>query len=234
MELRPLDRSRHGTAFSIQRNPSQPIFQPICCNGEANHLLNPHVVALAQSGYYNPAVKDFLDLVHDPKHRQGFERLLRLAARRGDGDIVEERLSWGIDPNAASKKGTTALIANVRSCCPNVATVKALLAAGADPNLTDHSGCTALDYARRKLAKLEARPRKTQPKSPSLDENDQLRLSPDEQAELDDIRNHLGPAQAREFIQIYWKERLRAARRKFNDYDEVVAVVQILEQVTRP
>src|SRR5580765_2480552 len=107
-----------------------------------------------------PTMDDFRDMARDPKHRRGFEKLLYLAARRGDADLVAERLSWGIDPNCTSARGCTPLIANVRGSSPSAATVRALLAGGADPGRADHAGLTALDYARRKLARLNARPRR--------------------------------------------------------------------------
>jgi len=171
---------------------------------------------------------DFHDLARDPKHRRRFEKLLYLAAQRGDADLVAERLSWGIDPNCVFAKGRTPLIGNVRSSCPSAATVQALLAAGADPNLTDETGLTALDHTRRKLARLQARPPRRRRRSPSLDENDQLRLSPEEQAELDELRRELGD-DARDFLRIYWQERLRAARRVFNDPEQVEQIVDMLE-----
>jgi ankyrin repeat protein len=167
------------------------------------------------------------DMARDPKHRRTFEKLLYMAAKRGDADLVAERLSWGVDPNCTFARGRTPLIANVKSFCPSAATVQALLAAGADPCVTDETGLCALDHARRKLARLQSRPRRRR-KSPSLDENDQLQLSPKEQAEMDRMRSELGD-RAREFMRIWWKERLRAARRVFNDPEQVEKIVAILE-----
>ena len=174
-------------------------------------------------------MSDFRDMARDPRFRRKFEKLLHLAARRGDADLVAERLSWGIDPDCATAAGVTPLIANVRSSCPSAATVRALLKAGADPSLTDHVGVSALDYARRKLARLQSRPRRAVRKSPSLDENNQLQLSREEQAELDRVRKELPPGDYKEFVRIWWQERLRAARRVFNDPDQVEQIVTLLE-----
>jgi hypothetical protein len=174
------------------------------------------------------AMGDFRDMARDPAYRRRFEKLLYLAAQRGDADLVAERLSWGIDPNCSFSKGRTPLIANVRGSCPSAATVRALLEGGADPSLTDETGLTALDYARRKLARLQARPARRRRRSPSLDENQQLRLSPAEQAELDELRRELAGDDP-DFLRIWWQERLRAARRVFNDPDQVEKIVDLLE-----
>jgi hypothetical protein len=176
-------------------------------------------------------MSDFRDMARDPKHRRRFEKLLYLAAKRGDADLVEERLSWGIDPNCASSKGRTPLIANVRGFSPSAATVRALLKSGADSSVTDISGLTALDYARRKLARIQARSPRRPSKSPSLDENNQLQLSPEEQAELDEMRREVDGDP--EFLRIYWKERLRAARRTFNDPEQIEQIVALLEATAK-
>ncbi len=168
------------------------------------------------------------ELAQSPEHRRRFEKFLYLAAKRGDADQVAERLSWGIDPNCTSKRGRTPLIANVRGFCPSAATVRALLSGGADPSLTDQSGLSALDYARRKLAKIQQRPQRPKRKSPSLDENDQLQLDRAEQLDLDETRRELGP-EGREFMHLFWQERLRAARRVFNDPEQIEQIVEILE-----
>jgi hypothetical protein len=141
---------------------------------------------------------------------------------------VAERLSWGIDANCAFSRDRTPLIANVRRSSPNAATVRALLEHGADPSLTDESGLTALDYARHKLARLQARPAHRPRKSPSLDENYQLRLSATEQDELDQVSREV-PGTDRDYLRIWWQERLRAARRVFNDPDKDEQIVAILK-----
>src|SRR5207245_10351702 len=107
------------------------------------------------------------------------------------------------------------------------ATGRALLKSGAEPDVTDEKGPAALDYARRKLARLQARPPRPRRKSPSLDENDQLRLGPHEQAELDKMRRQVRGDP--EFLRIWWQERLRAARRVFNDPEQIEKIVEMLE-----
>jgi len=141
---------------------------------------------------------------------------------------VAERLGWGIDPNCTSARGRTPLIANARGFVAECRDRASAAQAGADPTLTDETGFTALDYARRKLAKLQSRKPRRPRKSPSLDENDQLQLQPEEQAELARMRRELG-AESAEAIRIWWKERLRAARRVFNDPEQVEKIVAMLE-----
>ncbi|HEX5103917.1 MAG TPA: hypothetical protein VFV87_08915 [Pirellulaceae bacterium] len=177
-------------------------------------------------------MSDFLDIVRDPKNKQTFEKLLRLAASRGDDEQVAERLSWGIDPNCESETGRTPLIVNVTSSSPSSGVVQALLKAGADPTHIDHRGLSALDYIRRKLARINLRPRKPPRKSPSLDENGQLILADFELEMFEETRRE-HPDSAREFINSYMKERLKAARRVFNDPSEVEKIVELLEAAER-
>ena len=95
--------------------------------------------------------------------------------------------------------------------------------------MADESGLNALDHARRKLACLQSRPRRCV-KSPALDENNQLRLSADEQEELDELRREVS-GEDREYLRMWWQERLRAARRVFNDPEQVEKIVEILQSV---
>jgi tRNA A37 N6-isopentenylltransferase MiaA len=81
--------------------------------------------------------------------------------------------------------------------------------------------------------RLQARPPR-RIKSPSLDENDQLRLTPAEQAESDEMRRKLAPDDAREFLRIWWQARRRAARRTFNDPQQVDRIVEILQAAGGP
>ena len=120
---------------------------------------------------------------------------------------------------------------HARPTVPVPPPVQVLLQSGADPTLTDHSGLSALDYSRRKLMRLQAKPRRKPKKSLSLDENNQLQLSAEEQAELDKRRGELA-GDARESIRNYWQARLRAARRVFNDPEQVEQIVSLLEAAT--
>jgi ankyrin repeat protein len=173
-------------------------------------------------------MSNFLDLIHDPKCKPKFEALLRLAAGRGDVEQVVERLSWGIDPNCETEKGRSPLLCNVVSSNPSSGVVKALLKAGADPHHMDHKGLTALDYANRKLYKLNLKPRKPPRKSPSLDENGQLIVAKFEQQMFAKVRKE-HPDWAKEFITDYIKERIKVAKRVFNDPNEVEKIVDLLE-----
>ena len=58
-----------------------------------------------------------------------------------------------------------------------------------------------------------------------------LILSPEEQAELDQVRRKVDDP---EFIRIWWQERLRVARRVFNDPDQVEQIVELLEAARGP
>jgi hypothetical protein len=171
------------------------------------------------------------DMARDPKHAATFEKLLRLASSKGDAEQVIERLGWGIDPNCRTKNGRTPLIANVAGGVPNVAVVEALLRAGADPSLTDVRGRSALSIARHKLMKLIDKPRKQPEPSPSLDENGQLNLPEWEQEELDELRAAAGDP---EIVRLYWQERLKAAKRVFNDPAQIERIVEILEAREEP
>src|SRR5262249_27006314 len=112
-------------------------------------------------------------------------------------------------------------------------TARALLAHGADPGVTDEAGLTPLDYARLKLARLQVRPIRRRRRSPSRDENGQLRLSAADQEELDEVRRGL-PEADRAFLRLWWQEPLRAARRAFNDTAQVEQIVALLKAATEP
>jgi hypothetical protein len=171
-------------------------------------------------------MSEFERMARDPKFQKNFEKLLRLAAGKGDAAQVAERLGWGVDPNCSSKRGRTPLIANVIGPCPSVAVVQTLLKAGADPTLTDDRGRSALSIARHKFIKVQAKPRKKPQPSPSLDENGQLQLDDWEQEGLDELRKQTGDP---EIVRIYWQERLKAAKRLYNDPEQIEQIVEILE-----
>src|SRR5687768_382867 len=101
-------------------------------------------------------VSDFRDMARDPKHKRGLEKLLYLAAKRRDADLVAHRSSWGITPTFTFGTGTTPLSANARGYTQGAGPVRPRLKPGATPPWTNEAGPAALDYARRKLARLLA------------------------------------------------------------------------------
>ncbi|HEC18659.1 MAG TPA: hypothetical protein ENI97_04885 [Gammaproteobacteria bacterium] len=74
------------------------------------------------------------------------EELLMLASGLGHTDIVSLMVKAGIDPNGRGLKQRTPLMAAAAFDRPEVA--KVLLALGADPEIRDEDGQTALDVAR--------------------------------------------------------------------------------------
>lgn len=176
----------------------------------------------------DPDPDNLFDL-SNPKIRKPLEMLLILAAQKGEDDQVRERLAWGVDPNCRARRGRTPLIANAKGICPNVKVVQILLAAGADASVTDHAGLSALDYARRKLMKIQTKPRRRPRKSAALDENNQIQLNEADQFFIDSARRDMSSADAREYVRTYYQERKRAALRVFNDSEQVEAIVELLE-----
>jgi hypothetical protein len=75
---------------------------------------------------------------------------------------------------------------------------------------------------------MNLKPRKPPEKSPSLDENDQIILQDFELEMLDEVRRD-HPDIAKEFATDYIKERIKAAKRVFNDPAEVEQIVELLE-----
>ena len=76
--------------------------------------------------------------------------------------------------------------------------------------------------------KSNLRPRRPPRKSPSLDKNGQLILAPFEQEMMDEVRRE-HPDWAKEFITDYIKERIKVAKRVFNDPVEIEKSIDLLE-----
>lgn len=168
----------------------------------------------------------------NPRTRHLFERLLRLAADKGDVEQTAERISWGIDVNAQSKRGRTPLFRNVCGVCPMAEVVDALLRAGADATITDDRGRTPLDVVRRRLLKYEGRPRRPVRQSPSILPTGDLRLDPAEHQMLDEVRAS-NPEWADDFELGYLKERRKAAERVFDKRGELEKILPLLEAATK-
>jgi hypothetical protein len=165
------------------------------------------------------------EMARKPSTRHLFERLLRIAADKGDVEQVEERLSWGIDPDCSTRKlARTPLIRNCIGYCPMAGVVQALLKAGADPHIADAKGLTALDYVRRRLLKYEGKPRKALRRSPSLTAGGELRLAQDEWDFVEELEaEHEGAGDQ------YLRERRKAAEKVFDTRGELEKILPVLE-----
>jgi len=101
--------------------------------------------------------------------------LLMAAARAEDIELVNWALDHGTDVNAIrpGKKNATALIIAARKSNPKI--VSLLLAAGADPHVTNYEGLTALDRAKGRevkelLGALKPTAPSSQPETAEIDD----------------------------------------------------------------
>jgi hypothetical protein len=151
-------------------------------------------------------------------------RFLILRVMKADAEQVEEVLSWGASANWCTKGGMPAIIRLVTNRTVMADVVKVLLKHGADPNVRDKDGLTALDHARRRLVKYEGKPRTPLQRSSSLTAGGELRLDEDEWKHIDEMKaEHAGAAD------IYLHERRKAAERVFDDRGNLERIVEILE-----
>lgn len=110
--------------------------------------------------------------------------------------------------------------------------VDVLLEFGADPRDEDSLGRTALYYARRRLERLGPGPDKIH-RSEALDEHGNLRLSPEEQAQIDETAEELrrdSPQAADEFVEMYLQERRKAALHQNMPRRELKIIIRRLEE----
>lgn len=165
-----------------------------------------------------------------PSARRILSRPARLfnAIGMGDAELVAQVLAFGGDPNAADRRGNTALVRAVRGMIVESSVVKVLLGAGADPSIPDAAGLTPLDHARHRLLRYDGKPRKAPRRSPSLTEHGDVRLQPHENEFLDDVRREY-PDSADEFEEIYLQERRKAAERVFDTRGNLERIVGLLE-----
>jgi len=150
--------------------------------------------------------------------------------RIGDIDRVREILESGVDPNIRDKRGRPAIVRAVRALIPESGVVDVLLEAGADATAMDEQGLSALDYARRRLARLGDGPDPVT-RSQSLDADGNLVLSDEEQEFMEQIKKEHGD-RAEEYVDICVQERRKAAVRQFRPRRELRIIVQRLEELT--
>src|SRR5258708_2710339 len=154
-------------------------------------------------------------------------RLLILRVMKADAEQVEEVISWGANPNWCTKGGMPAIIRLVTNHTVMADVVRVLLKHGADPNVRDKDGFTALDHARRRLVNYEGKPRKPPRRSPSLTPGGELRLQPYEWRAIE----QMGEKNPR-FAELYLRERRKVAERVFDDRGNLEKIVEILEPLT--
>lgn len=143
---------------------------------------------------------------------------------KGDAEQVRETILWGADPNWKTRKGRPAIVKAVRQLIVEADVVKALLDNGADPDATDELGQTALDHARRRLAKYEGRPRKPIPRSKSLSPGGELILPKWEWDHIEEMTREYP-----EYADEYLESRRKAAERVFDTRGNLERIVALLE-----
>ena len=151
-------------------------------------------------------------------------RLLILRVMKADAQQVEEVLSWGANPNWCTKGGMPAIIRLVRNHTVMSDVVKVLINHGADPNVRDKDGLTALDHARRRLVKYQGKPRKPPRRSPSLTPGGELRLQPYEWRAIEQMEK-----KSPHFAEMYLRERRKVAERVFDDRGNLERIVEMLK-----
>ncbi|CAG0978928.1 hypothetical protein PHYC_01657 [Phycisphaerales bacterium] len=155
-------------------------------------------------------------------------RLFFIRVGKGDAEQVRETILWGADPNWKTKKGRPALVKAVRQMIVEAGVVKALLDNGADAGATDELGQTALDHARRRLAKYEGRPRKPIPRSRSLSPGGELILPKWEWDHIDEMtREHP------DYAEMYLDVRRKAAERVYDTRGNLERIVTLLENLQK-
>ena len=151
-------------------------------------------------------------------------RLLFIRIAKGDAEQVREVIGWGADPNWVTKKRRPAIVKSVRGFSVDAETIKVLLDNGADPHATDEMGCTALDHAKRRLAKYDGRPRRPIRRSPSLTAGGELNLQEHEWEFINEMETkHPG------FEDDYLESRRKAAEKVFDNRGNLQRAVPLLE-----
>ncbi|HVU64716.1 MAG TPA: hypothetical protein VHC70_12120 [Phycisphaerales bacterium] len=153
-----------------------------------------------------------------------FFRLLGLCDIERIADCIEA----GADVNCRFKKQRPALVQAVRGLTVEAPVVQLLIDRGADPNILDTLGKTALYHARRRLSKWDGKPYRKPRRSRSLTAGGELNLPAWEWREIEKME-----ARNPEFAEDYLKERRKVAERVFDTRGNLEKIVRILEPITK-
>jgi hypothetical protein len=155
-------------------------------------------------------------------------RMFMSGVRKGDAEQVREWVLHGADVNQRTRSGRPPIVVALTTSTTEASVVKALLDNGADPGATDALGMTALDHARRRLAKYEGRPRRPVRRSRFLTAGGELNLSPREWAHIEAME-----AKYPGFSETYLVERRKVAERVFDTRGNLERIVALLEGMKR-
>jgi uncharacterized protein len=154
-ELRPIDRELLDAAYENDvATARRLVADGADVNAKDDSQQSAYLIATSEVGDDPRLLELTLGAGADVDAKDGYNGtgLIR-AAERGYPRIVARLLETDIDADHVNRLGWTALLEAVilgEGGRPHVRTVRLLVDAGADPNIPDESGTTALAHARRR------------------------------------------------------------------------------------
>ena len=154
-QLRPIDRELLDAAYENDvATARRLVADGADVNAKDDSQQSAYLIATSEVGDDPRLLELTLGAGADVDAKDGYNGtgLIR-AAERGYPRIVARLLETDIDIDQVNRLGWTALLEAVilgEGGRPHVRTVRLLVDAGADPNIPDESGTTALAHARRR------------------------------------------------------------------------------------
>jgi uncharacterized protein len=154
-QLRPIDRELLDAAYENDvATARRLVADGADVNAKDDSQQSAYLIATSEVGDDPRLLELTLGAGADVDAKDGYNGtgLIR-AAERGYPRIVARLLETDIDVDHVNRLGWTALLEAVilgEGGRPHVRTVRLLVDAGADPNIPDESGTTALAHARRR------------------------------------------------------------------------------------